>query len=125
MSVLKRGNSRYWYIQFQFSGKTYIKSSKTTEKKVAERMEMEWKVKLHSNEYLGVKESIHFVDMMTQFLRTKEDTASHQSMVVHSRILKRLFPVNKYLNELTNSDIERFTAYSGEHEHRFRTNVNT
>lgn len=36
MSVLKRGNSPYWYIQFQFNGKTYIKSSKTTDKRVAE-----------------------------------------------------------------------------------------
>ena len=47
MSVIKRGNSKNWYIQFQFKGKTYVKSSRTTDKRVAERMEREWKVKIH------------------------------------------------------------------------------
>lgn len=109
MSVLKRGNSKFWYIQFQFNGKTYIKSSKTTDKKVAERMEMEWKVKLHSQEFLGEKETARFSDIMGKFIETKEGTSSYESIVVHSRILKRLFPVDANLNELKTADLEKFT----------------
>jgi len=30
MAVTKRDGSKYWYIQFQYNGKTYIKSSKST-----------------------------------------------------------------------------------------------
>ncbi len=39
MSITKRDHSKHWYIQFQFRGKTYIRSSKTTDKRVAEQME--------------------------------------------------------------------------------------
>lgn len=32
MAIAKRDGSKYWYIQFQYNGKTYIKSSKTSDK---------------------------------------------------------------------------------------------
>ena len=43
MSIVKRGNSKYWYMQFQFNGEMYIRSTRTTNKKTAEQMEVEWK----------------------------------------------------------------------------------
>ena len=41
MSILKRGRSKFWYIQFQFKGKTYVRFSQTTDKKAAEQIERE------------------------------------------------------------------------------------
>ena len=107
MSVLKRGNSKYWYIQFQFLGKTYIKSSKTTDKRIAERVEREWKVKIHSQQFLGEKESIKFSDLLEQFIETKEGTPNHPSLVSHQRVLTKLFPVNHKLHEISNNDISQ------------------
>ena len=49
MSIVKRGNSKHWYMQFQLNGKTYIRSSKTTNKKAAVQMEAEWRTQLHAN----------------------------------------------------------------------------
>ena len=108
MSVLKRGNSKNWYIQFQFNGKTYIKSSKTTDKRIAERIEREWRVQIHSQQYLGERESIKFSDMMDQFIETKEGTPNHPSLLSHGRILTRLFSVNRKLHEISNNDINSF-----------------
>jgi len=105
MSVLKRGNSKYWYIQFQFNGKTYIKSSKTLEKKVAEHMEREWKVKIHSQQYLGEKDTVQFSEVLSQFIQTKEGTPNHPTLKHHKRVLNRLFPVNLKLHEITNAHI--------------------
>ena len=105
MSVIKRGNSKFWYIQFQFQGKTYIKSSKTTDKRIAERMEREWKVKIHSQQYLGEKESIIFSDIILRFIQSKEGTPNHPTLLSHNRILSKLFPVNKKLHEINNNDI--------------------
>lgn len=107
MSVLKRGNSKFWYIQFQFNGKTYIKSSKTTDKRIAERVEREWKVQIHSQQYLGDKESIKFSDILLQYIETKEGTPNHSSLLSHSRILTRLFPVNHKLHQISNNDINQ------------------
>lgn len=105
MSVLKRGNSKYWYIQFQFQGKTYIKSSRTTDKRVAERIEREWRVQIHSQQYLGEKESIRFSDILDQYIETKDGTPNHSTLLCHKRILNRNFPVNINLHEITNNDI--------------------
>ncbi len=107
MSVLKRDGSKNWYIQFQFHGKTYIKSSRSTDKRTAERMEREWKVKLHSQRFLGQKEGIQFSTIMDRFIDTKSGTPNHPTLLVHSRILHRLFPVTSSLHEITNEDIEK------------------
>ena len=64
MSVLKRGNSKNWYIQFQLRGKTYIRSSRTADKRLAEQMEREWRRQLHTQEYLGNKERIGISDIL-------------------------------------------------------------
>ena len=54
MSIVNRGNSKNWYIHFQFNGQAYIRSCRTTNKKIAEQMEIEWKAKLHSQQYLRI-----------------------------------------------------------------------
>ena len=73
MSIVKRGNSKNWYIHFQFNGETFIKSSRTTIKKVAEQMEIEWKAQLHAETYQGRKQRITLADA---FARTRNGTAS-------------------------------------------------
>ena len=108
MSVLKRGNSKNWYIQFQFKGKTYVKSSQTTDKRIAERMEREWKVKIHSQVILGNKAFIRYSEIMNMFIKSKEGTHNHKTLISQSKTLNRLFPVNSYLHEITNHDIEVF-----------------
>ncbi len=117
MSILKRGNSKNWYIQFQFNGRTYIKSSRTTEKRVAEHMEHAWKVQIHSQLILGDKAFIRFSEIMAMYINTKEGTSNYKCVVSQSRILNRLFPVSKYLHEITNHDIELFV------QHRLREGV--
>ena len=108
MTVIKRGNSKNWYIQFQFKGRTYIKSSKTSDKRIAERMEREWKVKIHSHQVLGEKESIRFSEVMEKYLQSKEGCSNHKTLTSQSRTLYRLFPINRYLHDITNHDIEEF-----------------
>lgn len=105
MSVLKRGNSKFWYIQFQFQGKTYIKSSKTTDKRIAERIEREWRVEIHSKQYLEDKEVIIFDDILLQFIESKTGTASYPYHVSRRLFLSKIFPMSKKLHELTNVDI--------------------
>jgi len=67
MSVIKRGNSKFWYIQFQLNGKTFIRSARTTSKKAAEQMEAEWRTALHANRFLGEKERITVRNAFKQF----------------------------------------------------------
>lgn len=107
MSVLKRGNSKYWYIQFQFRGKTYIRSAKTTDKRAAEQMERDWRRQLHSQEYLGQKERISIRDALEQFCESKKGTPNYTNLSINSRYLNKVFRTHRYLDEVTSEDLER------------------
>ena len=104
MSIIKRGGSKYWYIQFQFLGKTYIRSSRTVNKRIAEQIEHEWKAQLHAQQFLGQKERIRVRDALSQFCDSKNGTPNHTNLLVHTKTLHRLFDVNKYIDEITAQD---------------------
>ena len=108
MSIVKRGNSKNWYMHFQFDGQIYIRSARTTVKKVAEQMEIEWKAKLHSQQYQGRKQRITLADAFTQYKTSKRGIASYANLVAHETVLCRLLPMKKQIDELTSHDLERF-----------------
>jgi integrase len=108
MSVVKRGNSKNWYIHFQFNGQTYVKSSKTTNKKIAEAMEIELKAKLHAETYQGRKQRITVADAFHMYKASKKGIASYNNLVAQETVLSRLLPMKKYIDELTSHDLERF-----------------
>jgi integrase len=72
-------------------------------------MEREWKVKLHSQQFLGQKETARFEQIMERFIEPKSGTANHRTLCIHARVLRSRFPVMNLLHEITNEDIERFT----------------
>src|SRR5450631_1148671 len=108
MSIVKRGNSKNWYIHFQFNGQTYIRSSRTTNKKIAESMEIEWKAKLHSQQYQGRKQRITLADAFEQYKLSKQGIASYRNLIAHETVLCRLLPMKKQIDELTSRDLEKF-----------------
>ncbi len=108
MTVLLRGNSKYWYIQFQLNGKTYIRSSRTTNKKAAEQMETDWRSKLHAQQFLGQKERISIRSALDQFCDSKRGTANHGNLVSSLRSICVRIPVGKPLEDLSLHDLERF-----------------
>jgi integrase len=108
MSVIKRGNSQYWYIQFQLNGRTYIRSSRTTSKKIAEQMEVEWKTKLHAQHFLGKRERVSLAEALRLFIETKQRTPNYRNFQGLRLGIERLMNVRKPLDELTLHDLERF-----------------
>jgi integrase len=108
MAIVKRGNSKYWYISFHFNGQQYIRSTKTTNKKIAEQMEVEWKAQIHSQQYQGRKSRITLADALNQYKATKLGMASYKNLVAHESVLRRCLSMAKHLDELTSHDLERF-----------------
>lgn len=108
MSVIKRSASKIWYIQFQMNGKTYIKSSRTTEKKIAQHMELEWKSRLHAEQHLGHKEQLTFKNAVAQFVESKAGTSNQRGLIAGAKVLARLLHLQKPIDELTSHDLERF-----------------
>lgn len=107
MGIVRRGNSRFWYIQFQLNGRTYIRSAKTADKRAAEQLEREWKRSLHAQQYLGQRERISIRNAIAKFAASKRGTANHRNIVAHTRVLERVFRLDRYLDEITAEDMER------------------
>jgi integrase len=108
MSIVKRGKSKFLYIHFMLNGQTYIRSSRTTNKKIAEQMEIEWKAMMHSQQYQGRKQRITLADAFTQYKLSKQGIASYRNLIAHETVLCRLLPMKKYIDDLTSHDLERF-----------------
>lgn len=106
MSILKRGNSKNWYIQFQMNGKTYIRSSRTTDKKVAEQLERDWRRQLHGQQFLGSKDPIVVRDALEQFCASKNGTPNHVNLCIHARYLNRVFHTHRAMGDITSEDLE-------------------
>jgi integrase len=95
------------YIQFQFQGRTYIRSSHTTDKRAAEQMEREWKRTLHAQQFLGQRERITIREAVALFVQSKKGTANHRNLIAHGRVLDRTFRTGRHLDEITTEDTER------------------
>lgn len=111
MGVVKRGNSKFWYIQFQFRGKTYIKSSKTKDKKLAEMMEADWRRQLIQQNILGIKERISVEAALAMYCDSKKDLASYINILRYAEMLKEQIKPCLNLDELTSSDLERVRLF--------------
>ena len=94
MSVYKKTGSKNYYIQFMFSGKTYIKSSRSTNKKVAEQMEINWKADLHAKKHLGTRPSITLKEALNLHLKQHLGKFhTEKSIRVSIRVIEKYFNV--------------------------------
>jgi integrase len=107
MGVIRRGSNKHLYIQFQFQGRTYIRSARTTDRRAAEQMEREWRRELHSRAYLGTKPRITIDEALTHFCESKRGTPNYPTLKWNSVPVRRLFRVDRYLDEIQSSDLEK------------------
>ena len=107
MGVIRRGSSKHLYIQFQFQGRTYIRSARTTDRRAAEQMEREWRRELHSRAYLGARPRLTIDEALTLFCESKRGTPNYPTLKWNSVPVRRLLRVGRYLDELESSDLEQ------------------
>ncbi len=57
MSLIKRPNSRYWYVQFQIDNRTFVRSTRTTERKIALKIADKIRADIHQEVTFTMHES--------------------------------------------------------------------
>jgi len=67
MAVYKMKSGRY-RIQFMLDGKSYVKTSKTTNKKLAEQMEIDWKNEILKGQLTGARKEIKVSTLIENYL---------------------------------------------------------
>lgn len=107
MTVLKRAGSKNWYVQFQQDGKTFVRSTKTTDKKLAQQLEAKWRNDLVRSEYLGIKPAIKLDACIKQCLDYKSHLANIYNIARHGEVIKKRISGNPYIHQISNRDVEK------------------
>ena len=100
MSIFKRNGKGNYYIQFNYRGKTYIKSSKTTNKRTAEKLERGWRQQIHALFELGERERITLKDALTGYEESRLQTGSERYATHGAKLLNDKFPTDLFLDEI-------------------------
>ncbi len=110
MGLVKRGNSRFWYIQFQLDGKPYIKSTRTTDKRLAESLEIQFRNQVIRSEHLGIKDRIKLGDALDHFSTSKARLRSISNFKGYISLLLRNVGGSTYIDQLSDRDLELLKA---------------
>ena len=110
MSVFKRGGGGNYYIQFNYRGKTYVKSSRTTNKRTAERMEREWRDQIHAMMEMGERQRITLKDALDGYEISRKGTGSEKYAYHSVRLLNEKFPTHLYLDEVQSWHLTKFKS---------------
>lgn len=106
MGLIKRGNSKFWYIQFQMDGQTHIKSTKTTDKRLAEALEAQYRTQVIRNEHLGIKDRVRLTEAFEMFRRSKSTNRSASNFKRYFALVTRNLKGITYVDQLADRDLE-------------------
>jgi integrase len=108
MSLVKRENSKFWYVQFQINHRTVIRSTKTTDKRVAEQVAARIRAEVHAEHMLGRKEPITLEQALQRFVDTKVGTPNHRNLISQKRLILTAIDGTILLPRITSSTLEEF-----------------
>jgi integrase len=108
MSLVKRGNSKFWYVQFQIENQTIIRSTKTTDRRAAEQVAAKIRADVHAELLLGKKERITLEAALHRFANTKTGTANYRNLESQIRIIIGLLDCSMPLAKVTSDTLEQF-----------------
>jgi integrase len=108
MSVSKRNGSKYFYIQFQYNGRTYIKSSKTPDKQLALNLEAQWRKQLIEQNQLGLKSPIEITKGFQLFVKSKSHIKSIKYTIHWCDKASNHFKHLVYVHQITTIEVDRF-----------------
>lgn len=111
MSVHKRPGSPYWYIQFQLNGRTYLKSSKSTDKRIALKLEIQWRSQLIEEQQLGVKPTQSLNDAFQAYSSAKQGLTSHPTIEMWCRRATSFWSTTRSIHDITSAEIEKYKAH--------------
>jgi integrase len=108
MPVYKSKGDTHYRIQFRLNNQTYVKSSKTSDKRIAERMEAEWKAQIHAQQYLGVREEITVRQILEIYLKAPLAPATLKHARVFINVLQRYIDIDVKASDFDSRELHRY-----------------
>jgi site-specific recombinase XerD len=126
MPVYKPEGEKNYRIQFRIAGKTYVKSAKTADKRVAERMEAEWKAEIHGGVYLKNREPITVSQMFDNYLALPLAETTKKGARTFFRLFRKFTHCNVKAHEFNQGELDKYVTArraAGKKESGIRTHI--
>lgn len=108
MGLVKRSNSKFWYVQFQINHVTIIRSTKTSDRRVAEQVASKIRADAHDHIVMGRKKPLTLKDALDQFVASKTGTPNHKSLVHHQKSISKIIKVSLSVKVITSALLEDY-----------------
>lgn len=108
MTLVRRANSQFWYAQFQINKRTIVRSTKTSDRKAAEKIEAALRAQAYTEMLSPKKRTISISDCLDRYIRDRQDTPSYRNLVSHRKTLLRYLRGTDAITSLTSSMLEDF-----------------
>lgn len=110
MTLIKRPNSRFWYVQFQIDNQTFVRSTKTADRKVASKIADKIRSDVQQSMLLGQTKTITFGEAMRRYVDSKSGTPSHSNLLSIEKTALRLIRAATPLEAVTSCVIEQYVS---------------
>ena len=108
MPLVKRGKSKFWYVQFQIDHQTIIRSTRTTDRKIAEQVAMKIRAEAHSEIILGKRKPATLEVAIEKFVSSKLGSANYRNLLSQKRIILKTISGSLPLSRISQSVLEDF-----------------
>lgn len=108
MALYKEKKSKFWQIRFQYNGKQIVRSSKTTNKRDAMKVEHKLRESLFKQDELGEAESITIDKAMDLYVSTFKEGQNGTATAKSSKLfIEEHIDTSRNLETLSTSDVEK------------------
>lgn len=108
MSLIKRQNSRYWYVQFQVNHQTFVRSTRSTDRRTAERIAAKIRQDATSERFLGSVKTTTLQAALDRFVATKSGQPNVRNLKAHRAAIVHTLGPSSPLSSITSSSVEHF-----------------
>jgi len=108
MAIYRSKGDPHYRIQFRLNNRTYVRSAKTTDKRIAERMEAEWKAQVHAQQYLGTRDEITVRQILDAYLKAPLAPATVKHARVFVNVVQRYFNIDVNASQFDQRELHRF-----------------
>src|SRR5690606_30571381 len=96
-----RPNSRFWYVQLQIDNRTFVRSTKTSDRKTALKIADKIRSDVHQSIMLGETKAITFGEALRRYVDSKIGMPCHPSLISYERAILQIIPGSTRLDAVT------------------------
>lgn len=107
--LTKHAKSPYWYYSFMIDGRSYFKSTKTTNKALAQKIENEARKAIIEGTHFEKKETVSLGDIIAEYQSSRIGSGREKSDAVYARKLlgSKMCPRTRKLSDVFGFDFDK------------------